>query len=218
MEKLNLKTLYFDYDGTLHDTMRLYKPAFMAAFDYLKEKGIEKDRHIPDDQIYQYLGYTAPQMWAMYNPDLDPTIRDRASQIITHAMIQGMKEGKAALFHGALETLKTLKERGYHLVFFSNCKISYMQAHAQMFGLDKIFDAMVCAEQHGFATKAEILKKILTEHPQPAAIVGDRHQDMTAGLENNIVTFACDYGYGKEEELAHADIHLQSITDLLKYL
>ncbi len=218
MEKLNLKTLYFDYDGTLHDTMRLYKPAFMEAFAYLREVGVEEDRVIPDDQIYQYLGYTAPQMWAMYNPNLDPTIRDHASALITKRMVQGMKEGKAALFDGALETLKSLKKRGYHLVFFSNCKINYMQAHAQMFGLDQVFDAMVCAEQHDFISKADILKKILKDHPQPAAIVGDRHQDMTAGVENGLVTFACDYGYGKEEELVDADIHLQSITDLLTYL
>ena len=30
-----MKYIIFDYDGTLHNSIKIYKPAFMTAYDYL---------------------------------------------------------------------------------------------------------------------------------------------------------------------------------------
>ena len=218
MEKFNVKTLFFDYDGTLHNTMRLYKPAFMAAYEYLKSVGLEKERTFEDHQISQYLGYTAQEMWDLYDPNLDPKIKAEASTIISNVMIEGMMKGKAALFDGAKETLKTLKDKGYQLVFLSNCKINYMEAHSKLFGLDQLFDAMICAEQHQFVTKSEILAKVLNDFPSPAAVIGDRHHDMTAANDHGLVAIGCAYGYGKEEELNQATTIIHDIKELLDIL
>lgn len=215
MEKFNVKTLFFDYDGTLHNTMLLYKPAFMAAYEYLKSVGLENERTFDDHEISQYLGYTAQEMWDLYDPNLDPKIKAEASAIITKVMIEGMMKGNAGLFDGVKETLETLKQRGYHLVFLSNCKINYMEAHSKLFGLEQWFDAMICAEQHQFVTKSEILTKVLKDFPSPAAVIGDRHHDMTAANHHGLVAIGCAYGYGKEEELEGATTVIHDIKELL---
>jgi len=30
-----IKTIYFDYDGTLHNSNKIYAPAFRKAYDFL---------------------------------------------------------------------------------------------------------------------------------------------------------------------------------------
>ena len=34
-----MKGVIFDYDGTLHESIRIYAPAFHKAYEYLVEKG-----------------------------------------------------------------------------------------------------------------------------------------------------------------------------------
>ena len=34
-----MKGVIFDYDGTLHESIRIYAPAFHRAYEYLVEKG-----------------------------------------------------------------------------------------------------------------------------------------------------------------------------------
>ncbi len=218
MLKHNIQTVVFDYDGTLHDTMQLYKPAFMKAYEYLKAEGIEQEQTFTDADISKYLGYTAQEMWDLYDPNLDPRIRDTASQLITQTMVEGMQKGQARLFEGAFDVLKTLKERGFTLVFLSNCKHNYMAAHTALFQLDTVFDVMVCSEDRQGAPKRDILKSLRADLPGDLAVVGDRHHDMDAGKANGALTFGCVYGYGQDSELAEADIHLHSIQDLLQYL
>lgn len=218
MLKHSIQTVVFDYDGTLHDTMQLYKPAFMKAYEFLKAQGIEEEQTFTDADISKYLGYTAQEMWDLYDPHLDPTIRDTASKIITQTMVEGMRNGTARLFEGAYEVLKTLKERGYTLVFLSNCQHAYMAAHTALFHLDTVFDVMVCSEDHSGAPKRDILHALLKDLPSGLAVVGDRHHDIDAGKANGAMTFGCAYGYGQDSEIADADIHLNSIQELLHYL
>ena len=36
-----MKYIIFDYDGTLHNSIKIYKPAFMTAYDYLVDNGYD---------------------------------------------------------------------------------------------------------------------------------------------------------------------------------
>lgn len=38
---MKYQTICFDYDGTLHDSMQIYFPAFVRAYDYLAEHGYQ---------------------------------------------------------------------------------------------------------------------------------------------------------------------------------
>lgn len=39
-----MKNLLFDYDGTLHDCIRIYDPAFWLAYRYLVASGYAPER------------------------------------------------------------------------------------------------------------------------------------------------------------------------------
>ena len=39
-----MKYIIFDYDGTLHNSIKIYKPAFLKAYDYLISNGYAKEK------------------------------------------------------------------------------------------------------------------------------------------------------------------------------
>lgn len=161
------------------------------------------------------MGQTPSEMWASFGSSIGESAKKEASTLISREMKKGIDNGNAVLYKGALDTLETLKARGYALVFISNCKTYYMQAHAEQFGLDRYFDAMVCSQTYeGIERKADVLNQIKKDFEGPMAIVGDRHHDMEAGRENGLYTLAATYGFAKPGELHDADYSIESITDL----
>ena len=52
--------LLFDYDGTLHETMRIYGPAFRMACEDLAARGLIEPRHDSDAEIAAWLGFSTP--------------------------------------------------------------------------------------------------------------------------------------------------------------
>ena len=71
MEKL----LIFDYDGTIHETMRIYEPAFRSTFAWLVENGWAKEREIPAGQVAGWLGMNSREMWQSFLPELPEPVQ-----------------------------------------------------------------------------------------------------------------------------------------------
>ena len=65
----------FDYDGTIHDTLRIYEPAFRRCNQHLIEAGFIKKNEISQKQISKWLGLNAIDMWLDFQPDLSEQIR-----------------------------------------------------------------------------------------------------------------------------------------------
>ncbi|MGM0435823.1 MAG: HAD family hydrolase [Bacillota bacterium] len=211
----DVKTLFLDYDGTLHDSLNLYAPAFRKAYRALVRHHGAKERTWSDEEISGFMGQTPSEMWASFGPSIGEEAKQEASKLISQEMERGIKNGNAVLYDGALETLETLKNRGYKLVFISNCKNYYMHAHTKQFGLDRYFDAMVCSQTYeGVERKADVLSEIKKDFEGPMAIVGDRHHDMEAGRENALFTIGSTYGFAKKGELDEADYLIDDITEL----
>lgn len=211
----NVKTLFFDYDGTIHNSLKIYKPAFLEVYDWLVKQGYKQPKTWYDDDIKQFLGQSPKAMWESFGKELPEAIRAEASRRIGKNMQMHMNADKVILYDNALETLETLKSRGYTLVFISNCKSGYMDAHNAMFNLDSYFSLMVNAEMFDYISKSAILKEIMKDIKGDMAIIGDRYHDIQAGQDNGIYTVACTYGFGSEEELSDATIKIDRITDLL---
>ena len=70
--------LVFDYDGTLHETMRVYKPGIGGAVKWLRsEHGI--DVNMPSDRrIKKWLGMNTAEMWEDFMPGLPPSLKAEA--------------------------------------------------------------------------------------------------------------------------------------------
>lgn len=214
----NIKTIFFDYDGTLHNSLFIYTPALNKAYQFLVEQGLAQSKTWQQDELMPWLGYNSREMWKKFMPHLDEETHLIASKIVGQEMIHQVEIGNARLYDGALDMLTYLKEKGYTLVFISNCNTYYKELHKEHFGLEKYFSAMIGSEEFNYISKSEILKIVKKDYSKEMCIIGDRSHDMEAGYENHIITIGCMYGFGSYEELAGADIKVKSLYELKNYL
>ena len=206
--------LIFDYDGTLHNTMKIYKPSFLKAYDYLVSVGKAVPRIFADDEISCWLGYSGAEMWKLFQPDLEPEIREKCRNIIGSEMIRRLDNGEGELFEGAENVLSDLKQKGHTLIFLSNCRIKYQENHTKAFGLDRFFDYFFPAEKYGFIPKYEIFRKFRGYFNGDFIVIGYRFHDIETAVKNNLKSIGCRYGYSSDEALKNADIIINSITEL----
>ncbi len=214
----NIQSLIFDYDGTLHDSTDNYITAFKQAYEFLVAHGQAEPKVWQNREITQWLGYSSKDMWSAFMPGLSPDYQKQASAIIGDVLLEKVLANEANLYPGALETLANLKKKGYQLLFLSNCKEDYLQAHRKAFQLDYYFDALYCTENFGFIPKYEIFEEIKGQYLAEYMIIEDRIHDFQIGLHHEIMTVGCNYGFGKEEELQQADIRIDTIYDLQNLL
>jgi phosphoglycolate phosphatase len=216
MNVQHIRTIFFDYDGTIHNSLAIYEPAFLKAYDFLVENNHAKPYDWTSQEISQFLGQTPKEMWNAFGEDIKEDAKNKASKIISDEMQRLILNKQASLYDGAMDTLKYLKSKGYKLIFISNCKQYYLESHAEIFHLDDIFDLMVCSETFEIEEKHLVLERILNDFPEKSVIIGDRHHDIQAGKYNKIYTIGCRYGFGNDEELKEADMTIDTIKELDK--
>ncbi|MGN0301887.1 MAG: HAD family hydrolase [Anaerotardibacter sp.] len=209
-----MATIFLDYDGTLHNSMFIYGPAFRKAYVWLVEQGYAQPRDFEDEEISQWLGWTVEDMWTTFMPSLPEPVWRKASHIIGDVMNEMVKEKQAALFPGTKETLQSLKDDGYELVFLSNCRNSYRDSHVKLFELEELFAATYTAEEFDDIPKWQIYQTVSKNHSLPHIMVGDRFHDIEVAIKAGIPSIGCAYGFNKPEELEEATVCIDSITDL----
>jgi phosphoglycolate phosphatase len=213
-----IRTLIFDWDGTLHNTARLYGSAFRKAYRWLVSQGLAPERVYTDGEVSCYLGMNAPDMWNRFMPQLPQAIKDQASAMIGQEMVSAIQAGRAELYPGAAETLSELRTRGYEMVILSNCKRDYLEAHRAAFQLDQWFQGFYCCQDFQFAPKEEIFPTITQNHPGDFLVIGDRASDLKVAEIHNLPSIACAYGFGTPQEYARGDLVAQRVTDIPKLL
>ncbi len=212
------KNIVFDYDGTLHETMRIYGPAFRMNYRNLTERGLVSPKDFTDGEIAYWLGFTAADMWNTFAPQLPPEERAACSTRIQNEMQRLILNGTAQLYPEIPGILDELKRRGYGIWFLSNCKTVYLEAHRKRFDLDRWFDGYYWAEAENWAPKPVILRKFLNEHAGDAVMAGDRFLDIDAGNACGIPTIAAAYGYGSPEEYKSASAVAETPSGLFDHI
>ncbi len=207
-------TVFFDYDGTLHNSMAIYGPAFRTAYAWLVEEGHMPPREFTDEWISQWLGWTTEDMWTTFAPNLPEPVWRHAAKIVGHEMDRLTEEGQARLFEGVPEVLGRLKSEGYQLAFLSNCRTDYMNVHRRVFGLDAYFDGYYWAEGYGDIPKWEIYQQVCGCHAFPQVMVGDRFHDKEVAAKANIPFIGCAYGFGLKGELEGATAIIEAPGDI----
>jgi phosphoglycolate phosphatase len=210
-----ITNLLFDFDGTLHDTIRIYAPAFRKAYHYLTNHGFAGEREWTDSEISKWLGYTSRDMWEMFMPGLPEKEKEKCSSIIGIEMLTSLKSGGARLYSGAADALRQLKSDGYRLILLSNCKLVYMRESNRRFSLEQFFSAFYCAEQYGYAPKYEIFHEIAGNHDGSFVVIGDRKSDMEIADMNGLPSIGCSFGYGNREELISASATVSSPAEIV---
>ena len=207
--------LLFDYDGTLHDCARIYCPAFRSVDAGLTALGMVPAKARTDEEITRWLGYGAREMWQQYAPQLSEAEREKGSAAIGASMLKSVREGRAALYPHTEETLDAMKKAGHTLLFLSNCKTAYLEAHREHFHLDRWFSGFFCTEQFGWQPKTAVFPAIRERFPGEYVVIGDRFHDMAIAEAYVLKAVGCLYGYGSVEELRVATVLISGIEELV---
>lgn len=210
-----MANLIFDYDGTLHESLCIYAPAFRLGYSHLVSKGLAPEKEFSDTEISRWLGFSAKDMWESFMPELPMSVKDLCSGIIGNEMVRLTLTGKAKLYPGAETVLRQLTAAGHNLIFLSNCKHIYMQAHREYFKLGQYFSAFYCTEDFKFASKWKIAKSVMAEFSGKCIVIGDRWQDIEIALHHQLLSIGCVYGYCSAGELKDATIKVISVEGIL---
>ena len=209
--------LVFDYDGTLHDTIRIYEKSFRKVFKWLVAEKYVADEEIPVERIKSWLGMNSRDMWESFKPDLPVHIREAAGDGVGKHMAELIRRNKAQWYPGAEDTLNDLKNKGYRMILLSNCKSAYRDVNWKTFSMNRWFEEFYDCESYGFAPKTEIIKIIEKNYETPITVIGDRKTDIDCARAIKGGSVGCLYGFGTKEELQDADILINDIREL-KYI
>ena len=206
--------IILDFDGTIHDCAKIFVPAIRMGTDYLIENGLMEKREFTDEEIISYLGYSPKAMWEHFAPELESSIKEKVSRMISDEMDRLTLEGRSVLFDGADKALEQLKKNGHTLIFLSNCFHGYMEMHRKVHGLDRFYSAYYCSEDFGYISKPEIFEQFKDKYKGSFAVVGDRYLDLETAWKHDLLSVGCTYGYCEEHELDKADILISDISEL----
>ena len=68
-------------------------------------------------------------------------------------MVRQIAAGRAVLYPGARETMRTLAEQGFRLVFLEQPARKHIWSTSRLLWLDAYFDAFYCCETYCFIPK-----------------------------------------------------------------
>ena len=71
-----IKTIIFDYDGTIHQTLGIYEPAFRETYQWLTEQKVAEEQKIASSRIAGWLGLNSKEMWDTFMPELDQKYKE----------------------------------------------------------------------------------------------------------------------------------------------
>lgn len=199
-----IRTVVFDFDGTLHDAMRIYPKALAEGYGELVGRGLVQPRAFTEAEAARNIGLTARDAWQLMAPDLPPGAWKIAAKRVGQAMDRMMADGEARLFPGVPDMLDRVHGAGLTCVFLSNCRMAYQEAAREAFELDRWFAAYYNAEEFGGAPKEKIFESIRMRHAGGFVAVGDRCKDLALARVHRLPSVGCLYGCGTLEELAGA--------------
>lgn len=214
----------FDLDGTLVDARAAVVDAVAAGMEeVLRHRGIE-NVHPDKRAIAQAMGLPAGEYFRAVVPARLQYLAGEVQTASTHHEVQALTRGEGRLYPGVVDLLAGLRAAGLRLAVISNAQAAYFDAALRALELAPRIDHRECHGDLPAAAptgKAALLARALAALGVPAAracMVGDRHDDLEAGLQIGCVTMAATWGFGSPEELSTADFRLERPLDVLRLL
>ena len=196
-------TIFFDWDGTLCDSMQLC---------------IEENRNTlrllalpdqPDDVLRRCNGPTFEEAAPIIG--IPPERMDEYCRVRLSCALD-LVEKVNRLFPGARELLAALQPHA-DLCIVSNGTEAYLKKCLKHFHLEDVFRLVVWC--HPERTKAQNLALAIEAlQPERAIMVGDRTGDFRAGKANSLPTVAAVFGYGSADEWAEANFRADTVEAL----
>lgn len=214
MEKIDVDTLIFDFDGVLVET----GPDIAAAVNYtLNCLGVDA---LPVPRVISYIGGGAEVV-------LRRCLADRADALIAQALpifIQRYHERccvDSRLYPGVIEVLSHYARAGKRMTIATQKVEAITRSIMSTLGIASYFDVLIGSESvtHRKPHPEAILKTLerTSTLPNRAVIIGDTPIDIQAGKAAGVFTVGVDYGYGTPEEIeaANPDFKLHQLTEMM---
>lgn len=212
------RKLIFDFDGTLHNSIKIYAPALREVYAGLVADGHMPPRELTDDEVGKWLGWSPKDMWDAFAPELSDELKHRCIDAVGQGMLDGIHAGMSELYPGTEEVLARLLDEGDTLIFLSNCRHDYMEAFRVELGLDRFFSGYYCSEDYPQMTKPQIFESIRADFAEPGGgefiAIGDRFHDMELAHVHGLRCIGCLYGFGDAAELADATARVDDIREI----
>lgn len=205
-----VKTLLFDWDGTVVDSAHLGLTAFEQSFAAL---GVAFDHEV-------YRSVYSPNWYSVYEAMGLPKEKwQRADEL----WIQHYGEQIAEPVPGAPETIRELKQKGYRLGVVSSGSECRVAREVVDLGLERFFEIVVCNEQmenkkpHPEGLETAI--RLLGISREESCYVGDSPEDIEMGKRASMLTVGVRSAYPTSWKLEETspDIFIKSLTELLAY-
>ncbi len=199
--------LIFDLDGTLFNGQ---KATVGAVHELFREEGISP----PDTKkIVTFFGKPT----ALFEKWLASLCPDGVGKKIAERIIRREVEllpDRGELIEGVEEALRLMAGEGHRMAICSNGGERYVHLALESRGIADYFET-IRWRKYAEDRKPSMAKEILDAIPvRPAAVIGDRSDDVTAGRENRIFAVGAGYGFGMREELADAHAVVEKAADL----
>jgi phosphoglycolate phosphatase len=197
----------FDIDGTLLQTDRVPVPAVketFAAFGLPEPDGAA---------VCSFFGVPVEEYEAWITAQCPPGQADEILAAANRRELQCIGE-TGRLYPGVREMLEALRGRGAVLAICSNGPRDYVGEFVRAYDLD-VFFRLVYARDTVYSGKEEMIGEILARIPErPFAVIGDRHDDISAAHAHGGRAIAAAWGFGSEEEHADADAVAGSVSEI----
>lgn len=204
--------IIFDWDGTLCDSAGHIVRA-------MQEAASEAGLGVPEDEdVRNIIGLGLPQGIALLFPDVALSVRDDIASAYSRHYIAA-EDSPPELFHGALETLDTMRSRGVGLAVATGKSRRGLDRILSLYGLEHYFETTRCADETRSKPHPQMIAEILHERGVPAhraLMVGDTEYDLEMATNAGIASAGVSFGVHSRKRLcAHSPV---AIVDTLPEL
>ncbi len=189
--------IILDVDGTLWD-----------AVDVITDSWNEALREVPDvkgeitaRQMKQCLGKTMYEIADMLFGYLS---RERRIEVLDRAMrfeVDYLRDHPGKVYPGVADTLKVLKDAGWHLYIVSNCQKGYIEDFLLALGEEGLIEDHICFEDTLKDKGSNIRMCVERNALSRAVYVGDTAGDLEASRNAGTDFIYAAYGFGRTGSL-----------------
>lgn len=208
-----ITTILFDLDGTLINTNDLIIATFLHTLGKYYPNQYKRDDILP------FIGPSLKETFTGIDPDRveEMILEYRTFNLENHDLL--VKEYK-----GVLETVQTLKEKGYKLGIVTTKMYDSVLRGIRFANLEPFFDCIIALD-HVTKEKPDpepIFKALekLDSKPEEAIMVGDNYHDILAGKNAGTLTAGVGWTIKGRDFLAkfEPDYMLENMSDLFTIL
>lgn len=188
--------IIFDMDGTLWDSAENVAKSWNLAIE--KSGAVEKD--LTTEDIKSVMGKTMDVIADILFPELSSDARGQLLEACCQEENAYLRAHGGMLYDGVEDTLRKLKEKGYHLMIVSNCQKGYIEAFLDYY---KLWDYIEDTQCYGdnLLEKGDNIRLVAERNRLDAAVyVGDIQGDYDASCKAGVDFIHAAYGFGTINE------------------